>query len=162
MAKRGRKIKLTAELTEEICNHIKQGNYAKTACALCNISESTYYDWIRRGKKAKSGKFLQFLQSIKNAEKFADAYFVQLIRQAAEKHPMNWTAAAWLLERRNPEEWGNIERLELEHSGKIKQEVEVEFVDEEERLLLKQLADDLARRPKDNESDKRVQTQTKS
>lgn len=115
MSKRGRKTKLTPELQEEICKYIKQGNYAKTACLLCNISEATYYNWLERGKTSKSGKYVEFLESIKKAEKFADAYFVQIIRKAAEKHPMNWTAAAWLLERRSPQEWGNKEELDITH-----------------------------------------------
>jgi transposase len=115
MTKAGRKTKLTPELCEEICRHIEQGNYAKTACALCDVGESTYYDWKARGEKASSGKFKEFLESIKKAERKAQAHQVQLILSAAEKHPMNWTAAAWLLERRFPDEWGNREEIDITH-----------------------------------------------
>lgn len=120
MAKLGRKTKLTPELQKKVCEIIKAGNYAKTACILAGISESTFYSWKKQGMNEKSGKYLEFLESIKKAEKFAEAYFVQLIREAAENSPMNWKAAAWLLERRNPDEWGNINKMAMKHEGKMK------------------------------------------
>jgi len=115
MAKAGRKTKLTPTLCDQLCKHIENGNYAKTACLLVGISEETYYKWKKKGEESKSGKYVEFLESIKKAEKKADAKLVSIILAASEKHPMNWTAAAWLLERRNPEEWGNREELDITH-----------------------------------------------
>jgi hypothetical protein len=48
------------------------------------------------------------------------AKMVTLISAAA---PTNWNAAAWLLERRWPEEFGR-QRLETEHSGEVKITIE--------------------------------------
>ena len=46
-------VSLTPELREELCAHLAQGAHVKTACEAVGISETTYYDWQARGKKAR-------------------------------------------------------------------------------------------------------------
>lgn len=45
---------------------------------------------------------------------------IKLVAQA----PKNWTAPAWLLERRLPEDWGKREKVEHTHTHEIITEVE--------------------------------------
>jgi len=117
------KTKLTPELQEEILNLIRAGNYVKDACLAVGIDESTYYKWIKRGEKAKSGIYFQFVQSTKKARAFARALRVEKITDAMEE---NWQAAAWWLERTDPEHWGRRSRVDLEGQvdSKVKGEVE--------------------------------------
>ncbi|MGI6483913.1 MAG: hypothetical protein ACOX08_11700 [Methanobacterium sp.] len=124
------KLKLTPELEEEILNLIRAGNYAKDACLAVGIDESTYYRWLRTGEKAKSGKLYQFYQSIQKARAFARAHKLEKVNDAIDDG--NWQAAAWWLERTDPEHWGRRSRVDLEgqvdsnvkgeveHKGKVK------------------------------------------
>jgi len=123
MTQTGRKTKLTSELQKQICDLIKRGNYTKTACLAVGIDESCYYKWIKRGEEAKTGIYFQFVQSIKRVQEEAKVRYLERIREAADNG--NWTAAAWFLERKYPDEWGKKEKhtlegkMEQKHSGKI-------------------------------------------
>lgn len=104
--------KFNPETCHKIIQAIKQGNYQKTAAALAGIDESTYYRWVERGKEAKSGKYCEFYKSIKKAEEFAKAYYLQQIREAAESKK-HWQAAAWYLERKFPDEFGRRQSIDM-------------------------------------------------
>jgi hypothetical protein len=68
-------------------------------------------DWITKGEKQSTGLYLDFLVAIKRAEAFAVAEAIESIRNASKDG--TWTASAWLLERRYPEQFGR-QRLQSE------------------------------------------------
>lgn len=120
--------KFNSETCHKIIQALEAGNYRKTAAALAGITEETLCNWIKRGRTSKTkGKYFQFFQSVKKAEETAQAYHLQQIRKASENG--SWQASAWYLERKCPDEWGRRQRVELEHSGEIKQEVKVSIHD---------------------------------
>lgn len=129
------KLKLTPELEEEILNLIRAGNYAKDACLAVGIDESTYYRWIRTGKEAKSGKLYKFYQSIQKARAFARALKLEKIQDAIDDG--NWQAAAWWLERTDPDHWGRRQRVEVEGQvdSKVKGKLEHEHTGKVEAVL---------------------------
>lgn len=102
------KLKLTPELSKEICNYIGQGLTKKTAIDACGIAETTFYAWLRRAETdldaGRNNVYTQFLQSIKKAETADKLNRLKVIRQAAADG--NWQAAAWELERRYRDEYG--------------------------------------------------------
>lgn len=66
------------------------------------ISETTFYEWIQIGegrhpKRKQTPEHTEFAEGIKNAESDGVAELLDIIKAAAKKQ---WTAAAWLLERR--------------------------------------------------------------
>lgn len=133
MAKRGRKPKLTDELQDLICGYIKEGNYPSVAAQAAGISESTYYSWMARGRKSKSGKYVQFLEAIKEAESFGQVYHLQKIRKAADDG--TWQASAWILERKYPQLWGrNRETVKVDLKGEIQSNMKVSPKSKEELL----------------------------
>ena len=100
---------------------------------LAGIDETTFYRWLKRPTKP----FRQFRQSLKKAEvafKAANLARIQLaaiegsvttkkrVRQLSNGNtiieitevvkPPTWQAAAWLLERKFPAEWGRHRRVE--------------------------------------------------
>ena len=99
-----RPVKLTEDLQNKIVSILEKGNYVETACALAGISKQTFYNWRNRGNTQKSGKYRGFLDAVEKAIATAEIADLKIIDQAAQK---NWRAAAWLLERRSPERWGN-------------------------------------------------------
>lgn len=151
----GRKPILNEELIEEICSVIQAGNYVITACDYCGVSQSSFYNWVNRAEAEiarmeetgdeeplESEKiYLQFLDSFKKAEATAKVRNVAIINDAAKTQ---WQAAAWYLERRDPEQWGRKYqevKADVNHSGGVKNETtnKIKIDDDETKQLLEQL-----------------------
>ncbi|MFO7948118.1 MAG: hypothetical protein R6V19_15035 [Armatimonadota bacterium] len=109
MAKTGRKTKLTAKLQDEICGHLASGCYAVTACELAGISESTFYNWLERGRDGED-PFLEFLESVKKAEAQAEVKALTIIQNAMAD---DWKAAMTWLERKFPDRWARRKPLDV-------------------------------------------------
>lgn len=105
----GRKTTLTKEVIELVCGHIEGGLSNRDAAKLSGISETSFYEWISRGEKDKEKNkktiYAEFADNIKASMVVFKAWNLQQIRNAA-KQTKHWTAAAWLLERKFPEEFG--------------------------------------------------------
>ena len=121
--------KLTDEIQAEICKYIEIGVPAVHACCAVGIAEKTYYDWIKKGQASKSGKYCKFCKSIKKAHSRHMAHNAAIIEKAAKDG--KWTASAWMLERRHPDDWGNKQNMKIEHSGKINIEVFKKYLEDE-------------------------------
>ncbi|MGB4715514.1 MAG: helix-turn-helix domain-containing protein [Defluviitoga tunisiensis] len=111
MIKIGRKVKLTEEKIKTAVRLAEHGNTIKNIYGALGISKQTWYNWLDRGKKAKSGIYRKFYEEIEAAESRAEARFVTIISKAAEEE---WQAAAWWLERKYPERWGKKDRFAFE------------------------------------------------
>lgn len=97
--------KYSPELVEEICKHIENGVLNKDAALLCDIGESTFYEWLR--EKDADGKdnynyHPEFAEAIKKAEASRKRNFISQIVKASKDQ---WQAAAWYLERVYNEEF---------------------------------------------------------
>jgi len=135
MAKRGRKTKLTPELQEKICNYIENGYTIEQACALAGINVATYYNWKKWGRQAKSGKFFEFFKAAETSEKVAEAKFLSTILKAAVGDPEkkvkgDWKAAAWYLERKNPQQFARRDFLRQDVKAKVQEDVKLSLLDE--------------------------------
>jgi hypothetical protein len=101
-----RPIKLTPEIQKALCDCLRSGCYAVTACARAGISESTYYLWLQKGE-AGQRPYLEFLESVKKADADAEALLAATVmRVALDSENPCWQAAMTMLERRHPERWG--------------------------------------------------------
>lgn len=109
-----RQSKLTPEAQKKIVNAISEGNYLETAAAIGGITYTTLNNWIKKGKAASSGAYVEFLEAVKKAEAEAEALRVSRISRAGQEG--NWQADAWYLERRYPDRWGK--RIQQEVTGK--------------------------------------------
>ena len=108
----GRPTKLTREVIEKIAELVRAGNYMVTAAAYVGVNRDTLYAWLRRGAAARSGLYREFSDSIGVALAGAEIDPLKLITEAGQKE---WRALAWRLERRYPDRWGRLERIE--HTG---------------------------------------------
>jgi hypothetical protein len=105
----GRTTKLTPESQATITSSIADGLPFRVACQRAGISMVTFESWRRRGERDRQGIFFDFRIAVKKAEADAIARNVGIIQQAATDG--TWTASAWWLERRYPEEWGRREHV---------------------------------------------------
>ncbi len=103
--------------TKKLMELLERGTPIKHACAAVGISTQTFYNWRKdlddfdfRAREAES-VFMD--RNLKNIEKAARGSLVEdkdgkMIGKAGD-----WRAAAWLLEKRFPREYGHLQRFEL-------------------------------------------------
>lgn len=106
---RGAKSKLTKEFIEKAVKYKKHGMSNADICRALGIDESTLYKWIQNGGKTPNQ--IALFEGLKSAESEYKAALRLRIEKHAEK---NWQAAAWLLERLYPAEYGRVDRLQAE------------------------------------------------
>jgi len=112
----GRPTIFNEEKAAKLYNLIKAGNYIETASAVAGINKDTFYEWVKYGCRLKEGRkkknknitpedmqFIEFSDAVEEALAIAEARDLKRIDDAAEN---DWRAAAWKLERRNPQRWG--------------------------------------------------------
>jgi hypothetical protein len=115
----GRPPKLTAEMIEEICDHLITGSSIARAGVLAGISESTIYRWLALGKSEGAEPiYVELVARVGEAIESSEFELLQLMRIAGSK-PDHWRATAWMLERRFPEKYGkNVSAQDGGQSGK--------------------------------------------
>ena len=120
------KPKLTEELIEVMCGLKSKGMHNKDICMAVGIHEATLYRWLNK-PSARLHRVLS--EEFKKAEARYKQELLDTIRGAALAKRQYWTAAAWLLERKYPEEFGRPETrktaVESEDAPKIVLGVEV-------------------------------------
>ena len=117
--------KLTEEVIKDIAKKLRVGNYMKTVAISIGVSERTFYYWVDRGEKAnklaEAGQkvpieekiYLQFLQSIRQAEAEAE---IVIVAQIFSQIPKDWKAGLELLARKYPERWARKDYVDFRGS----------------------------------------------
>jgi hypothetical protein len=113
--KRGAPLKLNAEVTRKLCQHVKIGSDPATAAEAVGISKDTLHEWLKRGHQAiQSGTkdnrermFARLVNALNRAAAEAELRDTKRIDRAGN---FDWRALAWKMERRYPS-W----RLPSEH-----------------------------------------------
>ena len=100
LSKVGRNTVRTKESSEAICRTITAGNTHKVACAVAGIHVSTFYRWMEDDS--------EFSDAVKKAQAESERYHVSKINKDG-----SWQSSAWMLERRNHDEWGKKDQLKL-------------------------------------------------
>lgn len=117
----GRKHGLTSTVAAAIVEAVEAGAFQKDAAAAAGVSETTLYRWLQEGAKDGAHPELrEFRESLTRARAHAKVSAIATLRRAASD---DWRAAAFLLERAWPDEWGR--RTRLEHTGRDGGPVEV-------------------------------------
>ena len=107
----GRPCKLNAQRTQIICTAILKGSTIKNAAA-AGIGAHTLHDWRARGERDQEAglhnRYTKFVQRYQAARAQALTILERRVFEASEEE---WRAAAWILERRDPEQWGKARAL---------------------------------------------------
>lgn len=160
------KSKLTEEIIKDISKKLKVGNYVKTVATSIGVSERTFYYWIDRGERAsklyETGQkvpneekiYLQFLQSIRQAEAEAE---IMIVAQIFSQIPKDWKAGLELLARKYPERWARKEYMDFKGSieespstSKFREfEAELKNIP---RALMAEIADDIKKKLGDSQN----------
>lgn len=131
-----RKAKLSTERIDQICSLVRMGSYLSVAAQAVGVTDKCVHDWLREGREAldieerMAGKLTprqhlckQFVEKYQIAQAEAEINDLRRIDIAADEL---WTAAAWKLERKNPERWGRKDNLAI--SGEVTQNINITHV----------------------------------
>lgn len=116
----GRDSLFTKERQAGIIKDLAAGNNRTSAAERNGICLRTFLRWMKKGRLGKQPEYVSFVSRVKKAERDAEQKAVASIIKAGEKI---WTAHAWWLERKFPDQWGKRDRVEL--TGNRKKPVEV-------------------------------------
>lgn len=118
-AKVGRKPKYTPETLERIITALRIGASDEDAAIFGGISYRSFARWQQQGETLKTGEIWQFCQAIKKAKAERSLKWLGKIEQAANEG--DWHAAAWKLERTDPEHYARRAPQQVNLSGTIEQ-----------------------------------------
>ncbi len=110
----GRPSEFTAEVEKAILDALAAGASVRSACEAAGVGPTTFYRWLSEGAADGAPEHFRVLRErTTRARAQARVAYAAVIRRAANEG--DWKAAAWFLERSEPEEWALKRRLE--HSG---------------------------------------------
>lgn len=102
--KGGRPCLLDKQRKTRLLSAIQKGMPLKHAAMLAGISYDTLNRWRMRGEeKGAPSRFRQFCKALRHSQAVAMLRLVSHIQAAGKQ---DWRAAAWMLERRHPEDFG--------------------------------------------------------
>lgn len=109
---RGRKPLLNRALLDQFVKALSQkGVTVRLACQTLSISEATFFRWLEVGADEDKGIYREFLEATTEARGKSQKALVAAIAKHSTK---DWRAAAWLLERMAPKDWGNQAAFRLQ------------------------------------------------
>jgi transposase len=118
----GRPTKLTEELIETIAISVQLGCSYETAAAAAGVARSTFNVWLRKGKNGEGTRLQRkLIDRIETAAGLRVQGKLAQINQAAQAG--DWKAAAWILERIDPDQFAQTQRVH----GQIAHEHRVTF-----------------------------------
>lgn len=103
MANVGRPTKRTPETVKKLCDAIRLGASYADACGFAGVHFDTFNEWRK--------DFPEFSDAVKEAEGAGRVQLIAKIQKAANDG--NWQAAAWMLERRDPQNYGRTMRTQV-------------------------------------------------
>ena len=119
-----RPSKLTKATQELICEAIESGATYNDASAIAGITYSTFNDWMKQGREAtKTNKFSKFSEAVALSNAKVRISMAAVIRDEAKKG--DWRAAESFLKRRDPENWGDKQAVDL--NADVKGEVVIRY-----------------------------------
>jgi hypothetical protein len=98
----------------QLCQALERGSWYWLACRYARLSYATFHRWMLAGEAEDAPEMLHdFVTRIRQAEATGAVRALARIHEAAAH---DWRAAAWLLARRFPAEYGTPV-LEQRHTG---------------------------------------------
>ena len=105
--------KFSEDVVERILTGIRKGLPIKMAASLAGISYPALRQWIKQGEAGEDPRKVDFVERYRKAEAECAERCLEMIDAASLKQ---WQAAAWLLERRYSDVYGQRKAFEIQRS----------------------------------------------
>ena len=103
------RTKLTYEMVEVAAELRASGLCDADVAAGMGVHRATLYRWLAEPDTEVKRALCALCDRLKKANAGFKRTMLSAIRDASEEGPENWTAAAWLLERKWPQEYARCE-----------------------------------------------------
>jgi len=103
-------------LREKIIEKVRDGHHPDAVARYCGISPNIFMEWMKRGAEGKDKEHYDFYIDVMKADAEGEMAGIDQIRVQSYD---NWTARAWLLERRYPERWGRQQAIKHDHNVNV-------------------------------------------
>lgn len=120
----------------KIVRAVRKGNSLGTAGLLAGLGKDTIHDWVAKARNEpdKYPEYAKLLQDIEHARALREQeHIAKIERVALSDDPKTWTAAAWMLERSNPADWGRKDRVQVDNKQPVVQVNQVVLTDADVR-----------------------------
>ena len=107
----GRPCKLTPAVQQAVCDALRAGATHRMAAEFAGVGDATMRAWMA----STDTKFRAFQAAVKESEARGDVHSLAIIQKAAKAG--QWQAAAWMLERRHPAEYGRRQIVALQRAA---------------------------------------------
>jgi len=94
------RYKYSEDVAMVICTYLRKGCTIEASCQAANINKRTYYRWME--------EIPEFKEFVNATESDVEANLLDTITSFGD-----WRAAAWILERRFPQRWGQKRELDV-------------------------------------------------
>lgn len=128
----GRYTRYNAEVHAKILEALRNNASRKDAGLMAGLGKDTLADWIyqARHEPGKRPHLDQLLRDMEQVEGERNGEIAEMIYQTAlSRQPGTWQAGAWILERRDPENWARRDKVEHVAEGPKTQINQVILVD---------------------------------
>jgi len=109
---------------KKIVRSVRKGLPLGVSGQLAGLGKDTLHEWIAKGRyePEKYPQYVKLLSDIEKARAVRESEHVAKIEKVAlSEDPKTWTAAAWFLERTNPDDWGRKDRMQVQHETPLVQ-----------------------------------------
>ena len=135
------RTKFSEEICECLVESYSQGIPLKYCADIAGIHRKTVYDWMNKGKAAKSGRYRQFYIEMQKAKSKFIAHHIKKI-----ENNKSWMSSQYLLQVTDPDEFVVAEKQKIESETKATIQAEVDMNDpriqEQDLAILKELLGD--------------------
>jgi len=133
----GRPLVLTPVVAESIFRSLLAGSSERDACFIAGISSNRITGWRMRAKKKGDEPFKTFIDGVNVFNAYGKKCLMKIIRGHSSD---DWKAAAWLLERRFPDEFGRTNRVNVNTDNELNISIKAvespyKMSDDEKQLL---------------------------
>ena len=133
--------KFNEQLCEELCTLHAEGLPQKSCADLVGIDRKTLYNWIQKGKNAKSGKYRQFyLNWLRASANFEREHLGHI------SDSTSWLAHQYLLQVKDPETYVVAEKQQIEATNETTVTADIDMtnpvITENDLEMLKDLIED--------------------
>lgn len=105
----GRPSRFNAQVLEIVCKGVKLGLSYERAAENAGVSRSVLHRWIAADNAGKV-QYRGVCDALAKARAEGETRLLARVIKAGEE---DWRAAAWILERRHPDQYARVERREL-------------------------------------------------
>ena len=110
-------------VVDALIEALASGLTITASCGLVGISRSTFYKWIEN--------YPEFKQAVDGARPIIESNMLELIKDQAQT---DWRAAAWVLERRFPEDFSLKREVDLQVNKSNGTNEVIEFLKQAEEI----------------------------